>query len=124
MVIDGKEKVYEIDDAIFHCGVAVCYRYIGGKWKSIIIWNLREGVLRFSEIKAQIPDMTDKMLSLQLKALKDDGLVAKTVFGKKAPFKVEYRLTPLGETLIPVIEGINNWGIVYAENEGKLIDVV
>lgn len=123
MIIDGKQKVYEIDEAAFHCGVAVCYRYIGGKWKSIIIWYLREGVLRFSEIKAQIPDMTDKMLSLQLKSLKDDGLIEKKVFGKKAPFKVEYSLTPLGQTLVPVIEKINAWGIYLAEKNGKLVEV-
>lgn len=123
MIVDGKRKAYKINEQTFFCGVAVCYNYIGGKWKSIIIWYLREGVLRFSEIKAQIPDMTDKMLSLQLKALKEDGLIEKTVTGKKAPFKVEYNLTPLGESLIPIIDAINNWGIELAEKKGELVEV-
>lgn len=123
MIVDGKQKVYRINDATYHCGVAVCYNYIGGKWKSIILWYLREGVLRFSEIKAQIPDMTDKMLSLQLTALRKDGLIEKKKTGKKAPFRVEYNLTPLGESLIPVIRSINTWGISLAEEKGELVDV-
>ena len=123
MILDGKEKVYLINGETFHCGVAVCYNFIGGKWKSIILWYLRGGVQRFSEIKAQIPDMTDKMLSLQLTALREDGLIEKTVIGTKAPLKVEYRLTPLGKTLIPVISAINDWGIGLANAKGELVDV-
>ena len=123
MIVDGKQKVYQINGETFHCGVAVCYRYIGGKWKSVIIWYLRKGVLRFSEIKAQIPDMTDKMLSLQLKALIKDGLIEKTKIGEKAPFRVEYNLTELGESLLPIIEAINNWGIDLANEKGELLEV-
>lgn len=123
MIVDGQRKAYRINDKTYFCGVAVCHGFIGGKWKAIILWYLRSGVLRFSQIKAQIPDMTDKMLSLQLKALKEDGLIEKTVTGKKAPFKVEYELTQLGHSLIPVIEAINNWGIALAEETGELVEV-
>ena len=123
MIRDGKHQVYKIEDETYHCGVAVGYRYIGGKWKSVIIWYLREGMLRFSEIKAQIPDMTDKMLSLQLKALQEDGIIHKTVIGNKAPFRVEYRLTELGMSLIPIIKSINDWGTQHALKKGALIDV-
>ncbi len=123
MIIDGKQKVYQINDETFHCGVAVCYRYIGGKWKSVIIWYLRMGLLRFSEIKVQIPDMTDKMLSLQLKALKEDGIIKKTVIGKKAPFRVEYELTDLGKSLVPVIERINQWGTDFGNEKGELMEI-
>ncbi len=123
MIIDGKQKVYRINGETFHCGVAVCYRNIGGKWKSVIIWYLRKGFLRFSEIKVQIPDMTDKMLSLQLKALTEDGIIKKTVIGIKAPFRVEYELTKLGESLIPVIELINQWGTTFANENGELMEI-
>ena len=123
MIVDGKHKVYRIDGDDFHCGVAVCYRYIGGKWKSIIIWNLRKGFLRFSEIKAEIPDTTDKMLSLQLKALIEDGIVQKTTIGTKAPFRTEYRLTEFGQSLVPVIAVINDWGIHVGNEKGGLVDV-
>lgn len=123
MLVDGKQKKYLINGEAFHCGVAVCYRYIGGKWKSVIIWYLRKGLLRFSEIKSLIPDMTDKMLSLQLKALKEDGIVKKKVIGNKAPFRVEYELTELGESLIPVIELINRWGTAFAEENAELLEV-
>lgn len=67
--------------------------------------------------------MTDKMLSLQLKALKEDGIVKKKVIGNKAPFRVEYELTELGESLIPVIELINRWGTAFAEENAELLEV-
>lgn len=120
MVVDGKQIVYRINEETFHCGVTVFYRYIGGKWKSVIIYYLRKGLLRFSEIKALIPDMTEKMLSLQLKALKEDGIIKKTVIGEKAPFRVEYELTILGESLVPIIESINQWGTNFANENGEL----
>lgn len=123
MIVDGQEKVYKVDDEIFHCGTAIAFRFFGGKWKSIIIWYLRHGVLRFSELKRLIPDITDKMLSIQLAALESDEFIQKTRIGKKPPYRVEYKLTDLGESLIPVVETITKWGINYAESHGKLISV-
>ena len=123
MILDDKEKVYLIDNEIFHCGTAVGFSFIGGKWKSIILWYLRNGKLRFSEIKRLIPDITDKMLSIQLTALEKDGLVNRKKYGKKPPFKVEYSLTELGMSLLPVIHLITEWGIQYAEENGRLIDL-
>lgn len=123
MILDGKKKAYQIDDQLFHCGTTVCLKFIGGKWKSIIIWYLRNGVLRFSEIKSLIPDITDKMLSLQLKALQADGLVEKKTFGSKPPYRVEYQLTEFGKTLVPVIQHITEWGIRYAEEKGELVEI-
>ncbi|WP_445383461.1 winged helix-turn-helix transcriptional regulator [Robiginitalea sp. IMCC43444] len=122
MILDNKEKVYRINNEIFHCGTAVGFSFIGGKWKSIILWYLRNGKLRFSEIKRLIPDVTDKMLSIQLSALESNDLVKRKKFGKKPPFRVEYSLTELGESLIPIIALITEWGNQYAENNGELID--
>lgn len=123
MIKDGREQVFKIEGEKYHCGVAVCYRFIGGKWKSVILWNLRKGKLRFSEIKVQIPDMTEKMLSLQLKALQKDGIIVKTVFGTKAPFRVEYKLSEMGKSLIPVISLINDWGTSFGLEKGELLEV-
>lgn len=123
MILDNEKKVYRIDDEIFHCGTAVGFRFIGGKWKSIIIWYLRGGKLRFSEIKRLIPDITDKMLSIQLAALEADKLLVRKQYGVKPPFKVEYTLTEVGKSLLPVIEMITHWGIAYAENNGDLVAV-
>lgn len=116
-----KEQYYKIDDELFHCGTAVTMHFIGGKWKSIILWYLRNGTLRFSAIKRLIPDITDKMLSLQLTALESDQLINRVKYGSKPPFKVEYSLTKSGYSLIPILESITKWGIKYAEKNGEIL---
>jgi len=97
--------------------------FIGGKWKCVVLWYLRNGALRFSELKRLIPDMTEKMLSIQLKSLCSDDLVERKSFGDKAPFRVEYHLTSFGKTLLPVIEAIKNWGLELGDSAGEVIDV-
>lgn len=121
MLVDGKQKAYDIEGRLFHCGTNITLHFIGGKWKSVIIWYLRNGTMRFSEIKRLMPDITEKMLSLQLKALEGDGLVKRTVFGTKPPLRVEYSLSDFGESFVPVIQSITEWGIAYAEAKGKLV---
>ena len=123
MIIDGQPKAYKIEDKIFHCGTNVTMNYIGGKWKCVILWYLRKGTLRFSETKRLIPDITEKMLSIQLKALQADGLITRKVYGDKPPIVVQYSLTKLGKSLIPIIEAMTNWGIKLAETKGTIIDV-
>ena len=122
MVVNGKQQGYEIDGKIFHCGTIVTMGFIGGKWKCVILWYLRNGVMRFSELKKMIPDITDKMLSLQLKALEQDNLINRKVTGTKPPLKVQYSLSKLGKSLIPILQEITNWGIEYGEKKGKLVD--
>ena len=121
MIVDGKAMAYTIDGELFHCGTNVTLHFIGGKWKSIILWYLRKGPKRFSELKRLMPDITEKMLSIQLKALQEDQLIERQVFGIKPPNRVEYSLSDFGETLIPVIQKITEWGIQYAERNGQLI---
>ena len=123
MIIDGNQKKYSVNGEVFHCGTAVTFRFFGGKWKSVIIWYLRHGMLRFSEIKRLIPDITDKMLSIQLAALESDNLVKRTKHGKKPPYRVDYSLTDLGKSLIPVVEVITKWGVDYAERYGSLVNL-
>ena len=100
----------------------VTMSYIGGKWKTVVLWYLRNKTLRFGELKKQIPDITEKMLSLQLKALEEDGLVKREVYAE-VPLRVEYSLTEFGKTLVPVIEAIAAWGRNLGETEGKLVEV-
>ena len=120
MIVDGKKKAYEVDGHLFHCGTNATLHFISGKWKSVIIWYLRNGKKRYSEFNSHIPDITDKMLSLQLKALEQDGMVSRKVYPVVPP-KVEYELTEDGETLIPIVEAIAKWGRNKAENEGRLV---
>ena len=122
MIVDGKQKVYQVKENFFHCGTNATLHFIGGKWKSVIIWYLRNGNMRFSKLKKLMSDITEKMLSLQLKALQADSIVHRKVYGIKPPNRVEYSLTDFGETLVPVVQKITEWGIAYAETHGKLVD--
>lgn len=123
MIIEGKHKAYMINGNIYHCGTNITMSIIGGKWKCVVLWYLRNGSLRFSELKRLIPDITEKMLSIQLKSLQTDGLIERNSFGKKAPFRVQYCLTNFGKTIIPVIEVITKWGIELGDSKGEIIDV-
>lgn len=117
MIIQDKEVVIDLYGETYHCALDVTMSYIGGKWKSVILWYLRNKTMRFSELKKQIPDITEKMLSLQLKALEESGLVRRKVY-KEVPLRVEYSLTDFGKSLSPVVEMIAKWGRNLAENEG------
>ena len=70
-----------------------------------------------------IPDITEKMLSIQLKKLEDSGLIKRKVYGTKPPIRVEYSLTEFGKTLIPALNAIAKWGRDLGENEGSVVDV-
>ncbi|AEW86196.1 HxlR family transcriptional regulator [Flavobacterium columnare ATCC 49512] len=89
-------------------------KFIGGKWKAVILIHLFNKK-RYNELRKQIPMVTERTLSLQLKELEEDGLISRTVFTKKPPLKVEYELTELGKTLIPLLNEISNWGKFIAE---------
>lgn len=104
----------------FHCALDVTMHYIGGKWKAIVLWYLRDGKKRFSELKECIPDITDKMLSIQLKALEEDGIIQRTVYPEVPP-RVEYEYTEAGKSLMPVVAAIADWGRKKAETEGRLV---
>jgi len=95
-------------------------RYIGGKWKAVILVYLIGKTKRYSELKKDIPTISERTLSLQLKQLEEDKIIKRTVYTSKPPLKVEYALTPFGKSLIPVLEMISNWGKVAAENNKKV----
>jgi DNA-binding HxlR family transcriptional regulator len=120
MIIEGKKYKYRMINQDFHCALDVTMHYIGGKWKSVVLWYLRNGKKRFGELKKLIPDITDKMLSLQLKALEEDGILVRKVYPEVPP-KVEYELSEEGKTLIPAIEAIALWGRNKAEKDGRLV---
>ncbi len=103
----------------YHCALDITMDHIGGKWKTVVLWYLRNKTMRFGELKKQIPEITEKMLSIQLKALEEDGILKRRAFAE-VPLRVEYSLTPFGKTLVPVIEAIAKWGRSLGEKEGKL----
>ena len=122
MIINDKEYVFNIDGQKFHCAMDVAMSYIGGKWKTVVLWYLRNKTYRFGELKNQIPAITEKMLSLQLKALEEDGLITRKVFAE-VPLRVEYSLTSFGLTLVPLLEEMARWGRELGENKGVLEEI-
>lgn len=121
MIIKGKEYAFKMHGKLYHCAMDVTMDYIGGKWKTVVLWYLRNKTMRFGELRKQIPEITEKMLSIQLKALEDDGVLERKVYAE-VPLRVEYSLTEFGKTLIPVLESIAKWGRNLGENEGKLVE--
>ncbi|MBD1229576.1 winged helix-turn-helix transcriptional regulator [Xenorhabdus griffiniae] len=93
----------------YPCPVSMAMDLIGGKWKGVILYYLKDKSKRFSELKKDIPHITEMTLSIQLKKLEKDGLVLREVYGNKPPIKVIYSLTDFGESLKPVLEAISAW---------------
>lgn len=122
MIIKGKEYSYDINGKIYHCAMDITMDYIGGKWKTVVLWYLRDKTMRFNELKRQIPEITEKMLSIQLKTLEEDGIVKREAFAE-TPLRVEYSLTDFGKTLRPILDAIAKWGRNLGETNGKLIEV-
>jgi len=123
MVIKGRNCAYKLYGKTYHCALDITMNFIGGKWKGVVLWYLKNSTLRFTELKKRIPDITEKMLSIQLKALEADGLIKREVYGIKPPIKVEYSLTPFGKTLIPSLDAIAKWGRTLGSTEGKIVDI-
>lgn len=101
----------------YHCPVGETIRLIGGKYKALILWFLTKEPLRFGALQKQIPQATPKMLTQQLRELEEDGLIDRKVYPIVPP-KVEYSLTPLGETMIPILESMYQWGENYLKERG------
>lgn len=121
MIIDNEEVVFEIGKQQFHCAMDITMHFIGGKWKTVVLWYLRGDKKRFSELKAQMPQITEKMLSIQLKQLEEDGLIHRKVYTSKPPLKVEYSLTEFGKTLLPLLHEIAQWGRTTGSEKGKIV---
>lgn len=94
------------------CPVEATLELIGGKYKALILWHLSEKTLRFSELKKEIPSATAKMLTQQLRELELQKLVHREVYPVIPP-KVEYSLTDLGKSLMPVLVAMRDWGANY-----------
>ncbi|BFT69166.1 MULTISPECIES: helix-turn-helix domain-containing protein [Paenibacillus] len=112
MAKDIRSRI-EIDQ--INCEKELTLALIGGKWKLIILWHLGiDGTKRFSELQRLIPHITQKILTNQLRELEEDQLVERTVYPVVPP-KVEYKLTPYGESLVPILKLMYNWGKNYGE---------
>ncbi|MCB1514639.1 MAG: helix-turn-helix transcriptional regulator [Hyphomicrobiaceae bacterium] len=97
------------------CPVEATLDMIGGKWKGVILFRLGEGRKRFGELRKLLPKVTQRTLTQQLRELEGDGLVAREVFAEVPP-RVEYSLTPLGRTLVPLLKKLKDWGEKHVLN--------
>lgn len=105
----------------YPCTVSLTMGLVGGKWKAVILYHLKDNSKRYSELRREMPYITEMTLSLQLKQLEKDGLISRKVHGKKPPIKVVYSLTNLGESFIPILEAITEWANQLVREKGEFI---
>ena len=95
------------------CPVEAALELFGGKWKGIALYHLLDGTKRFNELKRKVGNVTQRMLTKQLRELEEDGLISRRVYAEVPP-KVEYRLTEKGKSLRPILLALRKWGARYA----------
>ena len=106
-----------------NCPMVASINVIGGKWKPIILHMLSAGTMRFSELKKNIPPVSQKMLTQHLRELELDGIISRTVYAE-VPIRVEYFLTERGASLKPILDDLYRWGQVHALGRGSAPDAV
>ena len=94
------------------CPVETTLMLIGDKWKVLILRDLMPGTKRFGELKKSIGSVSQKVLTAQLRAMEESGLVIRTIYAEVPP-RVEYSLTELGQSLKPILDSMWNWGEGY-----------
>ncbi len=106
-------KVKEIGGKRYRCYFELTLAVIGGKWKPIILYHLSLAeAVRFGELRRGMPDVTERMLTRQLRELESDGLVHREVY-REVPPRVEYSLTEMGRSLLPILAQMQAWGVKY-----------
>jgi len=101
------------------CPVEAALYMVGGKWKGVILYYLRGKTRRFNELRRLIPGVSQRMLTKQLRELEAAQIIHRKVY-REVPPKVEYSLTNFGETLSPIMKGLEEWGAEYLEEINKL----
>lgn len=115
------ENFKEEKDIKFHCPLELTTGIVKGKWQCVILWHLRLGPLRFGQLQRRLPGITQKMLSQQLTKLEQDSLITRKVYPIIPP-KVEYLLTEVGNSFIPILHSMYSWGRKYSEQFGIRVD--
>ena len=107
-------------DRTLDCGVVLTKEVLHGKWKSTLLYFIAQGVQRPSGLQRAIPMATRRVLNIQLNELEQHGLLSKTIFPQLPP-KVEYQLTSLGQSLLPVIDAMEQWGDTHRAELEKVL---
>ena len=94
------------------CPVATTVQIIGSKWKLLILRNLLQRPWRFNELRKDLEGISQKVLTDSLRSMEADGIIDRTVYAEVPP-RVEYALNELGETLRPILDAMEAWGVNY-----------
>lgn len=121
MLKNDKNIIIELKGKKYFCPVEVTMDIIGGKWTGPILWYLIDNTLRYGELKRLLVNISERMLIKELKSLQKWGLVNRKSYPVVPP-KVEYSLSKKGETLIPLIKLISEWGFEYSKENGIFMD--
>ena len=103
-----------------NCGLDLVREVLYGKWKIHLIYFISQGLKRPSELQRKIPGATRRVLNVQLNQLEEHGLISKKIYAELPP-KVEFALTDFGQTVLPVIEALGNWGDNHQEHLRRVI---
>lgn len=122
MNIECESDYIKVNEKLYPCTVSLAMDLIGGKWKTVILYHLKDADKRYNELRKEMPGVTERTLSLQLKQLEEDGLISRKVYGEKPPIKVIYSLTEFGRSCIPLLNAILLWGNHIAEQKGEFIN--
>jgi DNA-binding HxlR family transcriptional regulator len=123
MGIECESDFIKVNNKLYPCTVSVAMDLVGGKWKAVILYHLKDADKRYSELRKEMPGITERTLSLQLKQLEEDRLISRQVYGEKPPIKVVYSLTDFGKSCTPLLDAIVGWGNQIAAQNGEFIKV-
>jgi DNA-binding HxlR family transcriptional regulator len=110
---------YERDDKLFHCPALTTIKLISGKWKTRILWLLRERSHSFNELRRVLPGVSAKVLAEQIAQLEDGGLVYKRKVERDGQTYSDIGYTSYGLSLVPVLDGLGEWGLVHQRGESQ-----
>ncbi len=105
---------FTLQDRTYGCPVELTLSTVGAKWAALVVWHLRGGTLRYSELRRRLDGVSHKVLAQRLRQLEADGLVSRTVYPVVPP-KTEYALTDEGRRLVPALEAMQRWGLAYKD---------
>lgn len=111
---DTNNKKIQYQDKAFNCTLAFALHLIGDKYKSLILYHLKDGPQRSGILQKSITDISNRMFTYSIRALENDKLVKRTIYPVTPP-KVEYELTEEGKSLIPIILELDKWGQDFAQ---------
>jgi len=122
MKVECQGDFIKVGNKLYPCTVSLAMDLVGGKWKVVMLYHLKDAAKRYSELRKELPGVTERTLSLQLKQLEEDGLIMRQVYGEKPPIKVVYSLTDFGKSFTPVLDAILGWGNQIASREGEFVN--